>query len=141
MKYKLNITKIELLHWVYFSLGMLILLEVLFYKSGIMRIIFISLKLSLLHLSGYLISLRLFREDFDHIALLFMGFAFSLIIASVGYYLPSLLGVNVNRITYLVPIILLILGIAINVSKNNEKNKEEIKIEEENKTTEPTQNP
>ena len=119
MKYKLNITKEQWKNFLYFTLGLLILLEVFFYKSGFSRILLISLKLSMLvHLAGYLIVLKVFKEDFDNIALLFLGFSFGLILAAFWYYIPTLFRVNINSITYIVPVILLLVGLGLQVGKN-----------------------
>lgn len=117
MRYQLNLTKEQWAYFLYFTLGLLILFEAIFFKSGFFRIFIISLKLSFLHLSGYLIALKLFKEDFDSFALLFLGLAFGLILASFWYYIPTLFGVNANSITYLVPILLLLVGLGIHVQK------------------------
>ena len=126
MKYQLNITKEQRKYFGYFTLGLLILLEALFYKSGFSRVLFISLKLSLLvHLAGYLITLRVFKEEFDTIALLFLGLSFGLILAAFWYYIPTSFGVNINSITYAVPLVLVAVGFGINISEKQPKPAEE----------------
>lgn len=125
MKYKLNVTKEQWKYFLYFALGLLILFESIFYKSGFYRILLISLKLSILvHLAGYLIAIRLFKEDFDSFALLFLGLSFGLILVAFWYYIPTLFGVNANDITYIVPIILLLMGLGLHVGKEKEKRDE-----------------
>ncbi|MEK6939058.1 MAG: hypothetical protein AABX04_08520 [Nanoarchaeota archaeon] len=136
MKYKLNITKEQGKNFLYFTLGLLVLLEVIFYKSGFTRILLVSLKLSLLvHLAGYLIALRLFKEEFDEIALLFLGLSFGLILAAFWYYIPTLFEININSITYVVPIVLLLIGLGLHVGKGKEKKdkKEELMDKSETK--------
>jgi hypothetical protein len=116
MKYKLNLTKEQIINYVYFSLGLLVLLQIIFYKSGLFRVLVISLKLSLfIHLPGYLVALKTFKEEFDTIGLLFIGFAFGLILTAFFYYVPSLFGININQITYIMPIVLIIVGLLINL--------------------------
>ncbi len=140
MKYKLNLGRTELRPFAYFAIGLLIILEVIFYKSGFLNILIISLKLSvLIHLSGYLLALKLFKEEFDLTALLFFGLAFGLITNALFYYLPSLFGINVNHIIYVVPIVLLVFGILIHLSKKEKQT--EIKAEKYIEKQEPTQNP
>ncbi|MEK6845848.1 MAG: hypothetical protein AABY26_03760, partial [Nanoarchaeota archaeon] len=101
------------------SLGLLVLLEVFFYLSGWEKVLLISLKLSFLHLGGYLIALRLFKDEFDTVALLFLGFAFSLIAAALLYYLPTLFGVNANSLTYVVPVVVVAIGTALHIQKKS----------------------
>lgn len=126
MKYKLNITKEQWKDFLYFTLGLLILLEAIFYKSGFLRILLVSLKLSVLvHLPGYLILHKTFKDEFDNVALLFLGLSFGLILAAFWYYLPTLFGVNINSITYIVPIVLLLVGLGLHVGRTAEKVKTE----------------
>jgi len=47
--------------------------------------------------------------------LLFIGFAFGLILTAFFYYVPSLFGININQITYIMPIVLIIVGLLINL--------------------------
>lgn len=115
---ELNLGKEQLLPFAYFSLGLLVLLEIFFYLSGWEKVLLISLKLSFLHLGGYLIALRAFKEEFDTPALLFLGFAFSLIAAALLYYLPTLFGMNANSLTYVVPVIVVVVGVALHLGKN-----------------------
>ncbi|MBT3297557.1 hypothetical protein HN385_01390 [archaeon] len=133
MKPKFDIKKKELLYFVYFLIGTLILLEVFFYKSGFLRILIISLKLSfLIHLPGYLIALKIFKEEFDLIGILFIGLALGLIVITFFYYGFSLFGFNITGFTYIVPIMVALIGIIINLKKSNEKELKkvnEIKIE------------
>lgn len=134
MKYKFNLTKEQEKNFLYFTLGLLFLLEVMFYKSGFSRIFLVSLKLSLLvHLAGYLIVLKAFKEEFDDVALLFLGLSFGLILAAFWYYIPTLFEININSITYVVPIVLLIVGLGLNVGKKGERKDEKKKDSEENK--------
>ncbi len=116
--WELNLGKEQLFPFAYFSLGLLILLEIFFYLSGWEKVLLISLKLSFLHFGGYLIALRVFKEEFDTIALLFLGFAFSLIAAALVYYLPTLFGVNANSLTYVVPAVVVMIGAALHIQKN-----------------------
>lgn len=133
MKYQLNITKEQGKHFLYFTLGLLILFEAVFYKSGFFRILLVSLKLSLfVHLAGYLIVLRTFKEEFDNIALLFLGLSFGLILAAFWYYIPTLFGANINNITYIVPTALLLVGLGLHIGKERE-NKEELMEKKETK--------
>lgn len=119
---ELSLNKEQLLPFAYFSLGLLTLLEIFFYLSGWEKVLLISLKLSFLHLGGYLIALRVFKEEFDIPALLFLGFAFSLIIAALLYYLPTLFGVNANALTYVVPVVMVIIGVLVHFGKNTASN-------------------
>lgn len=142
MKYQLNITKEQWKNYVYFSLGLLLLLQIMFYQSGFVNLLLISLKLSLfVHLAGYLIAIRLFKEQFDDIALLFLGFSFGLILAAFWYYVPTLFGINTNNITYIVPVVLLLVGLGLHVGRTSGKENYEIKnngqkVEKEKEETE-----
>lgn len=122
MKYKLNLTKEQISHFIFFTIGLFVLFEIIFYESGFFNVLIISLKLSLLiHFSGYLIALKLFKEDFETIGLLFIGFAFGMITNAFFYYLlSSWFGVNINHITYIVPIFLIMIGVLINFNKTKE---------------------
>ncbi len=125
MKYKLDLTKEQMMKFLYFSLSLLILFEIIFYKSGFIKVFVISLKLSLfVHLIGYLVALKTFKKEFDAIGLLFIGFSFGLILTAFFYYTPSLFGININQITYVMPILLIIISLSLHIKKNKIQEKE-----------------
>lgn len=126
MKFKLNLTKKEIMPFVYFALGQLILCEFIFYKTGLINIALISLKITLfIHLSGYFLTLYIFKEEFDNFALLFLGLSLGLIITSLLYYLLSLIGLYTMFTTYPLTITILIVTILLHLKKKQTKSKEE----------------
>lgn len=122
MKIKLNVDKEDIIYFLCSGLFLLLFLELFFYKTGLLRIALISLKLSfLVHLPGFLIALKLFKDEFEKIGLLIIGFSFGLMNSALFYYLPTTLGINLNNITYWIPLFLLLIGFLLHITINTKK--------------------
>lgn len=108
---------------IYFFIGLSVILAFLFNKFGFMQNILLSLKFTLfIMLPGYVLSIAIFDDDFDEIALLFIGSGIGLILSTLIYYIASLF-ININNFTYFVPVIMIFFSIGIYIWKKNGKTK------------------
>ncbi len=92
-----------------FSLLLFVALALTMYRTPFASLLLISVKLSLfVHLPGYLIALKVLREEYDPVALLFIVFGFGIILISLMAYFIGTLGQSISDYTYVMPISIII---------------------------------
>lgn len=100
------------------SLLLFVILASAMYKTPLASLALISLKLSFfVHLPGYLVALRVFKEEYDPTALLFIGFGLGLVLNSLLAYFVGTVGLSVTKYAYAMPLGLLAFSALLHIKK------------------------
>ncbi len=101
-----------------FSLLLFAALALAMYRTPLASLLLISVKISLfVHLPGYLVALKVLKEEYDPTALLFIGFGLGLVLNSLLAYFVGTVGLSITKYAYAMPLGLLAFSALLHVKK------------------------